>query len=84
MKAVARSVHADSSDLKLGPDATTTAVKDTALDQYRIVYFATHSLVAGNLEKFAKAKAEPALVLSIQKNRPCRMTASCAPATSFS
>jgi CHAT domain-containing protein len=65
VKAVARSVHADSGDLKLGPDATTTAVKDTALDQYRIVYFATHSLVAGNLEKFAKAKAEPALVLSI-------------------
>ena len=65
VKAVARSVHADSGDLKLGPDATTTAVKDTALDQYRIVYFATHSLVAGDPEKFAKAKAEPVLVLSI-------------------
>jgi CHAT domain-containing protein len=65
VKAVARSVHADSGDLKLGPDATTIAVKDTPLDQYRVVYFATHSLVAGDLEKFAKAKAEPALVLSI-------------------
>jgi CHAT domain-containing protein/Flp pilus assembly protein TadD len=65
VKAVARSVHADSGDLRLGPDATTTAVKESPLDQYRVVYFATHSLVAGDLEKFAKAKAEPALVLSI-------------------
>jgi CHAT domain-containing protein len=65
VKAVARSVHADSGDLKLGPDATTIAVKDAPLDQYRVVYFATHSLVAGDPEKFAKAKAEPALVLSI-------------------
>jgi CHAT domain-containing protein/cytochrome c-type biogenesis protein CcmH/NrfG len=65
VKAVARSVHADSGDLKLGPDATTIAVKDTPLDQYRVVYFATHSLVAGDPEKFAKAEAEPALVLSI-------------------
>ena len=65
VKAVARSVHSDSGDLKLGPDATTTAVKETPLDQYRVVYFATHSLVAGDLERFAKAKAEPALVLSI-------------------
>ena len=32
---------------------------------YRVVYFATHALVAGEVEKFAKVKAEPALVLSI-------------------
>ena len=30
-----------------------------------MVYFATHALVAGEIEKFAQAKAEPALVLSI-------------------
>jgi CHAT domain-containing protein len=30
-----------------------------------VVYFATHALVAGEVEKFAKVKAEPALVLSI-------------------
>ena len=29
------------------------------------MYFATHALVAGEVEKFAKSKAEPALVLSI-------------------
>jgi CHAT domain-containing protein len=35
------------------------------LNNYRVVYFATHALVAGEVEKFAKVKAEPALVLSI-------------------
>ena len=42
-----------------------TTVKKEPLDNYRVVYFATHALVAGEVEKFAKAKAEPALVLSI-------------------
>jgi CHAT domain-containing protein len=41
------------------------AVKQAKLDQYRIVYFATHGLVAGELEPFAKSKAEPVLVLTI-------------------
>jgi hypothetical protein len=38
--------------------ATETAVKQAKLDQYRIVYFATHGLVAGDLESFARDKAE--------------------------
>ena len=54
-----------SDDIRLGLDATETAVKQAKLDQYRIVYFATHGLVAGDLEAFAKDKAEPALALSI-------------------
>jgi CHAT domain-containing protein len=65
VQAIAKSLRVDKSDIKLGLDATVTAVKHTKLDQYRIVYFATHGLVAGELEKFNKAKAEPALVLSI-------------------
>jgi CHAT domain-containing protein len=40
-------------------------VKQTRLDAYRIVYFATHGLVAGEVEKFAKVRAEPALALTI-------------------
>jgi tetratricopeptide (TPR) repeat protein len=52
-------------DIKLGLAATETAVKQAKLDQYRIVYFATHGLVAGDLETLAKDKAEPALALSI-------------------
>jgi CHAT domain-containing protein len=46
-------------------NATETLVKQTRLDQYRIVYFATHGLVAGDLQTFSKANAEPALVLTI-------------------
>jgi CHAT domain-containing protein len=35
------------------------------LDQYRIVYFATHGLPAGDVADFAKLNAEPTLVLSL-------------------
>ena len=65
VQAIAKALQVDSSDIKLGPAATVTAVKNAKLDQYHIVYFATHGLVAGDLEKFAKGKIEPALVLSI-------------------
>jgi CHAT domain-containing protein/tetratricopeptide (TPR) repeat protein len=62
---LAAELKADPTDIKLGLAASETAVKQAKLDQYRIVYFATHGLVAGDLESFAKDKAEPALVLSI-------------------
>lgn len=63
--AIARALGADPADVKLGEEATVTAVKAAQLEDYRIAYFATHALVAGDLERFTKAKAEPALVLSI-------------------
>ena len=56
---------AKSEDVKLGEAASVTTVKSQPLSNYRVVYFATHALVAGEVEKFAKVKAEPALVLSI-------------------
>ena len=62
---IAEDLKADLANVKLGLAATETAVKQAKLDQYRIVYFATHGLVAGDLETFAKDKAEPALALSI-------------------
>ena len=62
--AVAKSVKASESDVKLGLAATETAVKQVQLNQYRIVYFATHGLVSGELSKFTKAKAEPALAFT--------------------
>lgn len=65
VQAIAKTLRADPSDVKLGLNATVTAVKQAKLDQYHIVYFATHGLVSGELERFAKAKAEPALVLTI-------------------
>jgi CHAT domain-containing protein len=69
---VAAELKADPVDIKLGLAATETAVKQTKLDQYRIVYFATHGLVAGDLEAFAKDKAEPALALSTREAQRCR------------
>jgi CHAT domain-containing protein len=65
LRAVAKSLGAGEADLKLGSTATVTAVKQTKLDQYRIVYFATHALVSGETEQAAKGFAEPALVLSL-------------------
>jgi CHAT domain-containing protein/Flp pilus assembly protein TadD len=65
LREVAASVKADPTDVILGPDATETRVKREKLDQYRIVYFATHGLLAGDVADFAKLNAEPALVLSL-------------------
>ena len=65
LRQVAASVRADPVDVILGPDATETRVKQEKLDQYRIVYFATHGLLAGDVADFAKLDAEPALVLSL-------------------
>jgi tetratricopeptide (TPR) repeat protein/CHAT domain-containing protein len=65
VRAIAEVLKADKADLKLGVFASETTVKQTKLDDYRIVYFATHGLVAGEVEKFAKVKAEPALALTI-------------------
>ena len=63
LEAVAKSLGASASDIYLGLDATETAVKRAKLTDYRIVYFATHGLVAGDV----KGLAEPALVLSIPR-----------------
>jgi CHAT domain-containing protein len=65
LRAVANELGADVQDIKLGEAASVPNVKYAPLDQYRIVYFATHALVAGEVERFAKTKAEPALVLTI-------------------
>ena len=68
LKDVAASVRADATDIILGADATETRVKQAKLDQYRIVYFATHGLLAGEVADFAKLNAEPALVLSLPES----------------
>lgn len=65
VRAIGEVLKADRNDLKLGIFASEATVKQTKLDDYRIVYFATHGLVAGEVEKFAKVKAEPALALTI-------------------
>jgi CHAT domain-containing protein len=65
VQAIAKALDADPGDIRLGLAVTETAAKQARLDQYRIIYFATHGLVAGELEQFTKSKAEPALALSI-------------------
>jgi CHAT domain-containing protein/tetratricopeptide (TPR) repeat protein len=61
LKTVARTLGAPESDIHLGRDASETTVKRAPLSDYRVVYFATHGLVAGDV----KGLAEPSLVLSI-------------------
>ena len=62
---VAKLLGAKPEDIRLGEAATVTDVKHERLSDYRVVYFATHALVAGEIEKFVRANVEPALVLSI-------------------
>jgi CHAT domain-containing protein len=61
LNAVAKDLGAASSDIHLGTDASETTVKRSPLADYRIVYFATHGLVAGDV----KGLAEPSLALSM-------------------
>ena len=60
LKAVAAKLGAPLSGLHLTNDASETTMKRTALADYRIVYFATHSLVGGGV----KGVAEPAVALT--------------------
>jgi CHAT domain-containing protein len=61
LKAVAAKLQDPSSVVLLGIDATETAVKRSALIDYRIIYFSTHGLVAGDV----KGIGEPSLALSL-------------------
>ena len=61
LRAVARELGASNDDVRLGAAATVTAVKATPLEQYRVIEFATHGLVAGEVGGLS----EPALVLSL-------------------
>jgi CHAT domain-containing protein len=61
LKTVARELGAFDSDIKLGRAASEATVKRMDLTSYRIVYFATHGLVAGELASLT----EPALALTL-------------------
>jgi CHAT domain-containing protein len=64
LKNVAQRLGVPDGDIFLGPNATEAAVKSARLADYRIIYFATHGLVAGDV----KGLAEPSLALSIPKS----------------
>jgi CHAT domain-containing protein/Tfp pilus assembly protein PilF len=63
LRAVARNLGAPESSIHLRQEASETTVKRTALSDYRVVYFATHGLVAGDI----KGLAEPSLALTLPK-----------------
>lgn len=65
LRAVAESLGADKGDVILREAANEAAVKTARLANYNIVYFATHGLVAGEVDSLGKAGAEPALALTI-------------------
>jgi CHAT domain-containing protein len=63
LKAVANKLGAALGDIHLGSDASETVVKRTALADYRVVYFATHGLVAGDVAGLG----EPSLALTLPR-----------------
>ena len=64
LRAVARELGAPDSEVRLGREVTVTNVRTASLEQYRVVDFATHGLVAGEVNGLS----EPALVLSLPDN----------------
>jgi hypothetical protein len=61
LRGVAAALGAPAADIHLDEDATETRVKRTQLESYRVVYFATHGLVAGDVKGFGK----PSLALTL-------------------
>jgi CHAT domain-containing protein len=61
LMAVAGKLGAPLADLHLDRDATETIVKRIPLENYRVVYFATHGLVAGDV----RGLGEPSLALTL-------------------
>jgi CHAT domain-containing protein len=61
LREVAKKVGAQDQDILLREAASERAVKTANLADYRIVYFATHGLIAGDV----KGLAEPSLALTI-------------------
>ena len=61
LKSVASMLAAEPTSVVVGRAATEANVKAARLDAYRVVYFATHGLVAGEIQGLA----EPALALTL-------------------
>jgi CHAT domain-containing protein len=57
LKAVAAKLGAPAADIHLDRDATETTIKHTALENYRVVYFATHGLVAATSRDSASRRS---------------------------
>jgi CHAT domain-containing protein len=64
IRKIGERLGANANDIYLGAAASETTVKKAQLSNYRVVYFATHGLVAGDV----KGVGEPSLALSIPAN----------------
>jgi CHAT domain-containing protein len=60
LRAIGKTLGASESDLLLGAQASEPVLRQMPLDRYKIIEFATHGLMSGEL----KGLAEPALVLT--------------------
>ena len=60
IRSVAQSLRSSAITLRLGADAGEAGLRQERLDDYRILYFATHGLLPGEL----RCQSEPALVLT--------------------
>lgn len=65
VEAIGASLGAPKEDIVLRSEASEATVKQAPLEQYNIIYFATHGLVAGEVELVAGSGAEPALAFSV-------------------
>ena len=73
LRALARALGAGDDSVFLRQRATEARVRSIDLSPYRVIAFATHGLVTGNL----KGLAEPALVLTPPAIRARRTTTAC-------
>ncbi len=60
VRRVAAALHASSNDVILGDRVTKATLRGLSLDRYRVLYFATHGLLPGEL----RCQSEPGLALT--------------------
>ncbi|KOR28099.1 hypothetical protein TI03_05505, partial [Achromatium sp. WMS1] len=64
LRANAKTLGAGSNSIFLQEQASIPQVRRTRLTDYRVVQFATHALVAGQIQQFQLGQAEPAIALT--------------------
>lgn len=65
VRAVMTALGGSEAEIIKGRMATESNIKQSDLSDYRVLYFATHGLLAGEVEEFARLKAEPALLFAV-------------------
>jgi len=66
VRRVAQALHAGADSVILGKDVNEATLHKLPLDQYRVIYFATHGLLPGEL----RCQSEPGLALSPPDHEP--------------